>query len=699
MNGRRVTLLLGLWLLAIVLAGCSAAATSAPAPAPTVGQAAETEIVQVTQAVEVSEPSQGASATGLPSATDGAAAEFTREPTLAPATGLPPATPTVALEARVVELEWPARMRLGDSDGVRLSLIPSTDGYTITTEFPDNTTLTQTVTVARVAGYELYGVARLDGVGFEVAPAAEQLLPLPQGDAATWRWTLTPRDSGQHRLIVDLRLRWVPAGAGGLGREAQIYSRTLTVEVTSFLGLTARQAMWMGMFGLTVGSGLSVMALFVRTRPRPRAPAPNTALAVEPPAGLALSAEERTLLQTLFRRYSRLMIESEFRSGYSGARTLLALPVRDDGRSDAHTIVKLGERRAIEREHHNYEVYVKDTLPPMTARIQDAPVSLASAPLAALRYTFIAEPGQRPASLREALLRDPDAALLTRLFDTFGPSWWMQRRAHAFRLAQEYDRVLPAHVVLEPAGDRAASVTLEARVAPSGLGLKVGDVVRVGRFAEVEVRLDGKSLSLNGEPQPGEPPLRARWLNLRPPDGATARVAATREMLLRDLVAGCDLLGLPDPLVRVPGLLRETVAGSRSTIHGDLNLENVLVGPGGFVWLIDFAQTRDGHPPFDFAHLEAEIIAHILAPQLKPAAAFLKFWGEAASARPPASSLHALVSTLHGLAARCLVDAAQPREYHLALCLACLGALKHANLDLHQRHCLYLAAAHLARDL
>ena len=58
------------------------------------------------------------------------------------------------------------------------------------------------------------------------------------------------------------------------------------------------------------------------------------------------------------------------------------------------------------------------------------------------------------------------------------------------------------------------------------------------------------------------------------------------------------------------------VSGTQSTIHGDLNLENALVVPGDFIWLIDFAMTRDGHTLFDFAHLEAEIIAQVIAPQL-----------------------------------------------------------------------------------
>lgn len=672
-----------LMLLALMLAACSPAATPAPSP-----QRTESAVEVETRVVE---------ATPAPQATEPAAAGETSAPATATPAPLPTAvlpTPTLVIEARVVELEWPPRIRLGDSDSVRLALIPADEGYLVTTEFPDNRVLTQTVAVPRPGGYELFGVARLEGIGFEIAPAAEQVVRLPSGEAVTWRWTLTPRATGQHRLTVNLVLRW----EGPQTRESQLVSRSLPVQVTSFLGMTTGQAMWLGMLGLMLGSGMSVAALTYRVRPRTAAPRPNTRLALEPPPGLALSADERRLLQMLFGRYARLVIESEFRSGYSGARALLALPVRADGRADAHTIVKIGERRAIEREHQNYQTYVKDTLPPMTARIQEA-ITDPHLRMGALRYTFISEPSQRPLSLREALLKQADPALLIKLFETFGPNWWLQRRAHPFRVAQEYDRLLPAHLVLEPlahARDARSSTVVEPTTQAFGLDLNVDDVVRVSRFMEIEQRQDGRSLSLVGQAAPGQPPLRVRWQSLAPPNGTPARVAATRATLMRGFVAGLDGLGCPDPLARLPEWLTETIVGSQSTIHGDLNLENVLVGPGGFVWLIDFAQTRDGHPLFDFAHLEAEIIAHILAPQFPSAQDYLALWPADASHDAPRQPL---LAALHQIAARCLANPSQPREYHLALCLACLGALKYPNLDAHARHLLYLTAAHLTQSL
>jgi hypothetical protein len=167
-------------------------------------------------------------------------------------------------------------------------------------------------------------------------------------------------------------------------------------------------------------------------------------------------------------------------------------------------------------------------------------------------------------------------------------------------------------------------------------------------------------------------------------------VVATREMVLRDTVKHFDRIGLPDPLAKLADVLYENVSGTQATIHGDLNLENVLVGPGQFVWLIDFAQTRDGHTLADFAHLAAGVIAHVLAPQVESVPRFLALLH--ADADP-------LLKTLRGIAAQCLFNPHQPREYDLALFMACVGALKYANLDTHQKHWLYLAAAHLAQGL
>jgi hypothetical protein len=653
-----------------------------------------------------------------PGASKTAGVRVTREEAGTPASpGTPIPTATVIVEQRRVDLEWPARMRLGESDVVRLALIPSSSDFDLSAEFPEHQVQSQIVHVPRPGGYDLFVAARLDGVGFAISPAGDQEQYLPPDETLAWRWSISPRDSGQQRLSIALTLRWLPVDiAGSPTRQFVVYSKGFTVHVVSIMGFTQSQVTAVGLVGLLFGGGLSLFSLLRARQETPtlRQAVPNTSLSLEPKPGLSISPPERLLLQSLFRSYSRLVLESEFLSGYSGARTFLAQPIREDGRSDAYTIVKIGRQGMIAREFENYETFVKNTLPPVTARIQQTPVFLpasfggspasgrakAQGALAGLQYTFIGTPGSMPASLRSTLLADPDPGLLEQLFKTFGPNWRMQRRAYTFRLAQEYDRMLPAHLVLEPLqehGGISARHAIHANTSPSNLDVQPGEIVVIESYTSSDLRLDGKSQALQCRPQPGQPALRLRWMSLEPAAGRAGQILATRNSLLQGWVSGFERYDLPDPLARLQNFLDEPVMGTQSTIHGDLNLENILVGPGRSVWLIDFAQTREGHPLFDFAHLEAEIIAHIAASHLGSPLEYLDVLHNGINSKHPA--VYGLLDGLERIASHCLFDPTQPREYHLALCAACLGALKFANLGDLSRHLLYLTAANLVTAL
>ena len=124
------------------------------------------------------------------------------------------------------------------------------------------------------------------------------------------------------------------------------------------------------------------------------------------------------------------------------------------------------------------------------------------------------------------------------------------------------------------------------------------------------------------------------------------------------------------------------------------------------VWLIDFATTREGHPLMDFSHLETELIAHVIAPQVEDPREFIELLDNQAPSKTPQNQpdlpmaeLQSLRSTIHQIAHKCLANPSQPREYWMALYFSCLGALKYRNLDEKQKYFLYLTAAYLSQDL
>ncbi|MEP7359411.1 MAG: hypothetical protein ABI847_19325 [Anaerolineales bacterium] len=293
--------------LAIWLAACAPSSTPASVQTQVVGQTSVVKETQVINQVATAAPQATQAATQLPLPT-----------TTSPAsTAAPSATP--AVEERIVEVEWPPQMRLGDSDLVRLSLLPSVDGFVITTEFENHQTVTHTVDVQPLAGYDLAGVARLDAVGFSQSPTGDQAQPLVFGQPATWRWTLKPLSAGQQRLALTLRLRWVPKpGTANPARETVLYDHGFTVQVISFLGLTTREVTMLGVAGLVFGGTLSLPMAAYALRPRLKrlqVLEPNPTLAIELPAGLALAKTETDLLRALFKAYARLVVAAEFRSG------------------------------------------------------------------------------------------------------------------------------------------------------------------------------------------------------------------------------------------------------------------------------------------------------------------------------------------------------------------------------------------------
>jgi hypothetical protein len=163
----------------------------------------------------------------------------------------PPAVP----EARMLTLEYPPTIRAGDSDVVRLTLEVDDNGnITPTVSSAGNQTVQKVVLIPNV--YETHNVlaeARLDMAGLNVRPGevvSETLLP---GQKVTFYWSIQPADVGTYKGTVWFFLHFVPKSSGIESRQA-ISAQVIEIESTSFFGLKATPARWLGLAGTFISS-------------------------------------------------------------------------------------------------------------------------------------------------------------------------------------------------------------------------------------------------------------------------------------------------------------------------------------------------------------------------------------------------------------------------------------------------------------
>ena len=441
----------------------------------------------------------------------------------------------------------------------------------------------------------------------------------------------------------------------------------------------------------------------------------NPDLVIQHP-GIALEKEEKALLKQLFAPYTHLSLLTQLAGGLSGGRILLALPRRPDD-FDAYTIVKLGAADAILREFNSYQTFVADKLPLLTARIQHPPV--VQELRGALRYTFVGGLGDdRPLqSLGTYARRQPAdtvARLIEGLFETFGQYWWQVRNPKPFWLWKEYDRWLPPHATVKLAPEGTEPVRILAADSPADPSLPPGQCLQLEGFTVDEVDGIRERLLLVGQEATGGPGWR---LHLKVPRSQAAGYTANQQLDPLKVMVHANRRGellqnaqrafpdfqasdprlplkeacLPNPLSLLSQVLEQHVLGTSSVIHGDLNLGNILVGPGNFAWLIDFAWTRRGHTLLDFAWLEVHLVTHILAerfgepgPRSDPTVLLpVLDWLETGDLERPFPFEHrsqqkaaTMLAAVRRIVRQCLFSQKHPQEHRWPLALCYLSALR-----------------------
>lgn len=214
------------------------------------GGAAATEPVHSAATEPIDLPAPG-DATGEPiiQPTESSASEAT--PSANPAFTPQPALP----ERRRLTLEFPPRIRAGDSDVVRLTLeVDDLGNLTPTAQVGGNVVTGEVIEIPNL--YETHHViaeARFDIAGMEVRPPDLASAPLSQGTSAVFYWSIRSQEVGNYRGTIWLYLRFVDKSSGEESRKT-VSAQIVEIEAVNFLGLSGEFARMTGVVGSVVGT-------------------------------------------------------------------------------------------------------------------------------------------------------------------------------------------------------------------------------------------------------------------------------------------------------------------------------------------------------------------------------------------------------------------------------------------------------------
>jgi hypothetical protein len=455
--------------------------------------------------------------------------------------------------------------------------------------------------------------------------------------------------------------------------------------------------------------------------------------------GQDITEEQIFILRRMFYGYSQIRIERQLTGGYTRALLLVVTPIQADNIEDAAVVVKIDYADDILDEAKRYDTHVKSTLPPLTARLEDKPTAPETSDLAGIKYTFVTESGTVPQDLRVIVAKWGASRLGSwlqyKLFPYFGKTWWSQRRPFRFQVWMEYDWLLPPILTLELVDAEEPpenSLIIREPVKRSRLNeLEYGDIVVVENFTVQKVYRDRKEMRLSlgrgTEAARRAYKIDVKGLNLAETtyyrgevvDRLIGRVFKTRsetllfaanalrpdfDLRLETIPGVGDIEKLPNPILAYEDLLDRYVNGSLSKIHGDLHLGNILVGPGNNPFLIDFAQSRDGHTLADWAALEVSLLSEVMLPTVgdswNAALIVLEYvhalnQHELLSSGKNDATAEAMttVTAVREIATDCLEVKDSWLEYYVALAFSTLRAITWETMSLGGRRLMFLVAA------
>ncbi|MFT3893960.1 MAG: hypothetical protein QM730_20215 [Anaerolineales bacterium] len=168
-----------------------------------------------------------------------------------PVPTMQPAVP----ERRLLTVEYPAKIRAGDSDRVRLTLQVDKNGnITPTAVVGGNVVNGEVVEIPNL--YETHRViaeAKFDIAGVEVSPSGLSNQTLEQGQTITFAWSVRPTEVGIYRGTIWLYLRFVDKVSGEESQKT-VAAQDVDIEAVNLFGISANLARTLGVGGSIVGT-------------------------------------------------------------------------------------------------------------------------------------------------------------------------------------------------------------------------------------------------------------------------------------------------------------------------------------------------------------------------------------------------------------------------------------------------------------
>lgn len=171
-------------------------------------------------------------------------------------------------EPRLLILEWPPKIRVGDADVIRLTLEINDEGDLIPTAvIAGHETRGEVVYIPDV--YETHNIvaaARLDVAAMQIIPNSLIEQPLLPGEKVDFFWSISTDEINTYRGTVWLYLRFLPLD-GGEETQKPLTAQVIEINSVNLLGMGGTPARLLGSVGIVIGALLGmddILALLTR---------------------------------------------------------------------------------------------------------------------------------------------------------------------------------------------------------------------------------------------------------------------------------------------------------------------------------------------------------------------------------------------------------------------------------------------------